>query len=259
ATLVDHHGLIVTTTKQSPAAFSPFHQSNLYCSIEKKCYFLHQKTCTSFVCCPLDGAVDDHTRDEAHDGEQMILLQRYRWSAATLKVLTAMPSRTAGPNCDAAISGCTRPDLEEIESKAELLSNLRGLSVDEGLCKLRSMPRCLADKMELRYTHTHFSPQTWRHFLYSCLPILSCLHLWHSPMKRMSGRFGTGVLSYFLFLRTLLFFNLLLFAIIGLFLVFPQAIHLPPAHGYHCNNVTSLQLLTGTVRWSYFSPRTERT
>lgn len=29
-------------------------------------------------------------------GEQMNSLQRHRWSAATLKVLSAMPSRTAG-------------------------------------------------------------------------------------------------------------------------------------------------------------------
>ena len=38
------------------------------------------------------------------------------------------------------------------DTKAELLANLQGLSMDEGLGKLRAMPHCLTEKMELRYT-----------------------------------------------------------------------------------------------------------
>ncbi|XP_032399952.1 transmembrane channel-like protein 6 isoform X1 [Etheostoma spectabile] len=155
----------------------------------------------------------------------------------------------------------------EENKKEQLVSVLRGLSVSERMRKLRASPLSLADKMEVRklafsdvavsslinrnipcYTRLSMSiSRTWRHCLFSCLPVLTSLQLWHSPIKRLSGRFGTGVLSYFLFLRTLLLLNLLLFFINGLFLVFPQAVN-PPLHPHDTdlNTFTGLELLTGT-------------
>ncbi|XP_041812894.1 transmembrane channel-like protein 6 isoform X2 [Chelmon rostratus] len=242
---------------------------------------------------------DGRTRDERL-GREQLSLQRHRWSAATMKVLSSMPSRTAGANSDAVNSRRARhssqlrpsqtsshdsshpsrpdqgvsvhADMEELiteeNKKEQLVSNLRGLSVSEGMRKLRSTPLSLADKMELR--RLAFSDvaesslisrnipccsclsvyvwRTWRHCQFSCLHVLSSLQLWHSPMKRLSGRFGTGVLSYFLFVRTLLLFNLLLVVINGVFLVFPQAVDPPPPplYGSRPNTFTGLELLTGT-------------
>ncbi|XP_029292613.1 LOW QUALITY PROTEIN: transmembrane channel-like protein 6 [Cottoperca gobio] len=234
-----------------------------------------------------------HTRDEPRHRGQVHSLQRHRWSAATLKVLSSMPSHTAGMNSAAVIperaivsrhqtsshdsSHTSRliqedfgqTDMEENgtgeNKKEQLVSDLRGLSVSEAMCKLRATPLSLTDKMKVRrlafsdraessllsrnvpcYSRlSMYMLRTWRQFLFNCLLILTSLQLWHSPMKRLSGRFGTGVLSYFLFLRTLLLFNLLLFTINGLFLVFPQAVN-PPPHDSHLNSFTGLELLTGT-------------
>nr|XP_033500270.1 transmembrane channel-like protein 6 isoform X1 [Epinephelus lanceolatus] len=244
-----------------------------------------------------------HMRDETVDIKQINPLQRHHWSAATRKVLSSMPSRTAGIHSAAVIpkrardssrlqqhqtssqdaSDSSRPthnefvqaEMKEINTeenkKEQLVSSLRGLSVSEGMRKLRATPISLADKMEVRrlafsdvaesslisrnipcYSRLKaYISRSWRHCLFSCLPVLASLKLWHSPMKRLSGRFGTGVLSYFLFLRTLLLFNLLLFVINGLFLVFPQAVNPPPPHhDSHFNTFTGLELLTGT---GYFS------
>ncbi|XP_041853399.1 transmembrane channel-like protein 6 isoform X2 [Melanotaenia boesemani] len=230
-------------------------------------------------------------------------LQRQNWSAATLKVLSSMPSRTAGLHTYAGISVRARrsplpppaqisphdschtsrfqAEVEEMSTegfaendKEHLVSELRGLSMNEGLRKLRAMPLSLADKKEIRhlvyssvsessrnrncqcncYLCVYIS-KTWSHCTFSCFPVLSSVKLWYSPLKRLSGRYGTGVLSYFLFLRTLLFLNLLLFVINGLFLIFPQAIYPPPpppppSPELHLNTFTGLELLTGK---GYFS------
>ncbi|KAK3533700.1 hypothetical protein QTP70_023992 [Hemibagrus guttatus] len=81
--------------------------------------------------------------------------------------------------------------------------------------------------------------QSW----YSCLSFLSSLQLWQMALKTVSGRFGTGVLSYFVFLRKLFFFNIFLFLVTGLFLVVPQAV-CPPANTKR--SLYGLEVLTGT-------------
>uniref|UniRef100_A0A3Q2CUM8 Transmembrane channel-like protein n=1 Tax=Cyprinodon variegatus TaxID=28743 RepID=A0A3Q2CUM8_CYPVA len=122
----------------------------------------------------------------------------------------------------------------------QLLSHLRGLTVSEGMRKLRTTP------LSLLLTWLPFASfKMWHHCTFNGLPFLSYLKLWNSSMKKLSGRYGTGVLSYFLFLRTLLSINLLLFIITCLFLVIPQAIHSPPNDSLQ-HSFAALNLLTGT-------------
>lgn len=161
--------------------------------------------------------------------------------------------------------------FEEEENKRErLVNNLQNLSANDRVRMLRAMPLSLAEKKELRMLvlnkAEHFVSQNQipccsqlkyyiiialRHGWYGWLSFLSSLQLWQTALKCVGGRFGTGVLSYFVFLRTLLFFNVFLFLVTGLLLVVPQAI----AHPDQDQNITvrstwGLEVLTGT---GYFS------
>ncbi|XP_034751060.1 transmembrane channel-like protein 6b [Etheostoma cragini] len=224
-----------------------------------------------------------------------------RWSSATMKVLSSMPSRTIGRSRGAIISQyynrtmqlrrrrqstpairdfsrSARPSIRgygievdstdaEVSKRDRLVNNLQNLSVSDRVRMLRGMPLSVAEKSELRSLALQKEKQTSgsqipccsqlkyyiiigaRQSWYSWLNFLHSLQLWQVALKRVSGRFGTGVLSYFLFLKTLLFFNFFLFLVTGAFMVLPQAVH-PPVLPAGRSSFSGLELLTGA---GYFS------
>ncbi|XP_053275694.1 transmembrane channel-like protein 6b isoform X3 [Pleuronectes platessa] len=235
--------------------------------------------------------------DEARDPGE-------RWSSATMKILSSMPSRTIGRSRGAIISQyynrtmqlrrhkqsrpairdfsrSARPSIRgygmedstdaegaEVTKRERLVNNLQNLSVNDRVRMLRAMPLSVAEKSELRRLALQKERRTFsgsqipccsrlkyyiiiavRHSWYSWLSFLHSLQLWQMALKRVSGRFGTGVLSYFLFLKTLLFFNLFLFLVMGAFMVLPQAVH-PPVLPSDRRAFSGLELLTGA---GYFS------
>lgn len=237
------------------------------------------------------------------DERQVDPLIGERWSSATMKVLSSMPSRTIGRSRGAIISQyynrtmqlrrrrqsrpaikdfsrSARPSIRgygmeadstdaeetEVSKRERLVNNLQNLSVSDRVRMLREMPLSVREKGELRrlalqkekrtlsgskipccsqlkYYIIIAMKQSW----YSWLSFLHSLQLWQVALKRVGGRFGSGVLSYFLFLKTLLFFNLFLFLVTGAFMVLPQAVHPPPVEG---RSFSGLELLTGG---GYFS------
>ncbi|XP_060796991.1 transmembrane channel-like protein 6b [Neoarius graeffei] len=131
----------------------------------------------------------------------------------------------------------------EEDKKAQLVKNLQNLSVGDRVRMLKAIPLNMTEKIELRrlasnktgrstYLNrvpccSHFRDHiliTLRQSWYSWLSFVSSLRLWQTALKTVSGRFGTGVLSYFVFLRKLFFFNVFLFMVTGFFLVIPQAV-----------------------------------
>ncbi|XP_054460237.1 transmembrane channel-like protein 6b [Anoplopoma fimbria] len=179
-------------------------------------------------------------------------------------------SRSARPSIRGYGIEADSTDTEgaEVSKRERLVNNLQNLSVSDRIRMLREMPLNVAEKSELRSLALQKEKRTIpgsqipccsrlkyyiiigaRQSWYSWLSFLHSLHLWQVALKRVSGRFGTGVLSYFLFLKTLLFFNLFLFLVTGTFMVLPQAVH-PPVLPAGRRPFSGLELLTGA---GYFS------
>ncbi|NXQ79560.1 TMC6 protein, partial [Nyctibius grandis] len=110
----------------------------------------------------------------------------------------------------------------------------RGSARQPGGLRCRLRPRCSP--------HVP-SPQSCRGLWYRLLSLLPAAQPWHYALKQIGGRFGSSVLSYFLFLKTLLMFNIVPLLILLVFVVALQAAY-PPASASP-RPFTGLELLTG--------------
>ncbi|XP_072737609.1 transmembrane channel-like protein 6 [Ciconia boyciana] len=161
----------------------------------------------------------------------------------------------------------TDPARATLEDKRSLLvKELLSLSPSQRRRMLLTVPLSLAEKRTLREElsgqrgsprqHTqHQAPPTpcgWskdyvvlgcRDLWYRLLSLLAAAQPWHYALKQIGGRFGSSVLSYFLFLKTLLMFNIVSFLILLVFVVALQAAY-PPASASP-PPFTGLELLTG--------------
>ncbi|XP_021536627.1 transmembrane channel-like protein 6 isoform X5 [Neomonachus schauinslandi] len=229
-------------------------------------------------------------------------------SAATLRVLASMPSRTIGRSRGAVICQyynrsvrlrrrVSRPELkgvgrsarpslrlydleldpaalQEEEKRFLLVKELEGLPVAQRNHMLRGMPLGLAEKRCLREeTQTPTEKQRGRQGprgLFPCcgrlrdacvlalhslglglLAGLQALKPWRHALKQIGGQFGSSVLSYFLFLKTLLAFNALLLLPLLAFIVGVQAAFPPPAPPGSVPSFMGLELLTGGGRFTH--------
>ncbi|XP_063370532.1 transmembrane channel-like protein 7 isoform X2 [Cydia amplana] len=66
--------------------------------------------------------------------------------------------------------------------------------------------------------------KVWHRFRIRFTEVMGKLELWQSPMREIEGSFGTGVVSYFLFLRWLLFLNLVISLLVVTFLILPKTL-----------------------------------
>ncbi|XP_030390883.1 transmembrane channel-like protein 6 isoform X1 [Gopherus evgoodei] len=155
---------------------------------------------------------------------------------------------------------------EQKDTHSLLVKELQSLSSSQRSHMLQAMPVCLAEKRSLRqelggHRSTLRKPDKTRRPLSCCgqlkhvfltgfrslwdgfLSLLHSLQPWHHSLKQISGRFGSSVLSYFLFLKTLLMFNIFLFLTLLIFVVATQAAY-PPATK-NSRLFTGLELLTG--------------
>ncbi|XP_065549690.1 transmembrane channel-like protein 6 isoform X4 [Lathamus discolor] len=160
----------------------------------------------------------------------------------------------------------TDPATATLQDKRSLLVNeLLSLSPSQRSHMLLTVPLCLAEKRALRqelsgqrgpprHRAQHQEPSPCggskdhiilccRRLWYRLLSLLPAAQPWHYALKQIGGRFGSSVLSYFLFLKTLFVFNIISFLILLVFVVALQAAY-PPASA-NPQPFTGLELLTG--------------
>ncbi|EDO32630.1 predicted protein, partial [Nematostella vectensis] len=79
----------------------------------------------------------------------------------------------------------------------------------------------------------------WRSFVTGLREWKYAMELWRGHLKQVEGQFGSGVVSYFSFLRWLLFLNLLIFALEFGFVVLPTVVICTSWNQEsHMNNIT---------------------
>ncbi|NWX20482.1 TMC5 protein, partial [Aegotheles bennettii] len=143
----------------------------------------------------------------------------------------------------------------------KLVGDLASMSTSERIKEIQKMPDNMKKKREIRnkvlqeitkksrHRSTMFSCCTqwlqetavsFRRFGHSLSGYFHLLQFWHKPLKIIGAEFGTSVLSYFIFLKWLLTFNIFSFLNFS-FITIPQLVAGEP------NNLsfTGLELFTG--------------
>uniref|UniRef100_A0A8D2J9C5 Transmembrane channel-like protein n=1 Tax=Varanus komodoensis TaxID=61221 RepID=A0A8D2J9C5_VARKO len=151
---------------------------------------------------------------------------------------------------------------EEDGKRSLLVKELQNLPASQRISLLQAMPLSLTEKRGLRSVPlgTLRKPKSTgplscssqlkycimiglRNLWYGLLSFPHTLQPWHYSLKQIGGRFGSSILSYFLFLKTLLLFNLLFFLLLLVFVVAVQAAY--PSASPNSEAFRGLELLTG--------------
>ncbi|KAL3193173.1 hypothetical protein MRX96_018004 [Rhipicephalus microplus] len=157
--------------------------------------------------------------------------QRDNWRYLTLRVRAATANNANDMNAD-DLFNILRADSNFSEAVA--LATLRNSK--QSLTLKRSVKRRLTSSRADHASAAQRSVSWWRRTKFSfamamqrlkrgLLDALSHVDLWHSHLKDIQGNFGSGVASYFLFLRRLLALNFCMGALLVGFVIVPQLIY----------------------------------
>lgn len=97
------------------------------------------------------------------------------------------------------------------------------------------------------YTSYKLLSQFFRRCGYGIRSARQTLELWHGIMKEIGGKFGTSVLSYFVFLKWLLMFNIFSFLVNFGFITIPLLVYDPLPNIPPNVSFRGLEILTGAV------------
>ncbi|GBP97392.1 Transmembrane channel-like protein 7 [Eumeta japonica] len=167
------------------------------------------------------------------------------------------------------------PDLSENLSNEE--------RTWEEIMQIKAMPVLMSQKREIKARLQNATKlrlqgfeqlqwkqrKVWHRFRIRFGELIGKLELWQSSMKKIEGNFGTGVVSYFLFLRWLLFLNLGISIFVILFLILPEVLFIEEetlceipnsttccSHAYLTRNSTSSNWVLDVIQGTGWMERT---
>ncbi|CAH2062011.1 unnamed protein product, partial [Iphiclides podalirius] len=187
---------------------------------------------------------------ELYPGGEQELFENLQRADAT-KLATLLPSKQAR-NTTTVKRGRSQNERRQstfartTQSRDIHLSMLPDLSENlsneerswEEIMQIKAMPVPMSQKRELKARLQNATKlrlqgleqlqwrqrKVWHRFRSRLGEVLAKLGLWHGSMRVIEGKFGTGVVSYFLFLRWLLFLNVAMSALTLCFLIAPNSL-----------------------------------
>ncbi|XP_041790087.1 transmembrane channel-like protein 5 [Chelmon rostratus] len=182
-----------------------------------------------------------------------------RWRGITMKRMSMFPSDD--PTHLAFTEDAIRDEMESEEQN--LVKELVALSTQDRVRAIRDLPMSFEEKKLIRGQVLAFKSATqsrqftcfadcsenmslsFRRCGYSIGSARQTLELWQGVMKEIGGKFGTSVLTYFLFLKWLLMFNIFSFLVNFGFITIPQLVHDPTPNIPPNVSFRGLEILTG--------------
>ncbi|XP_076585292.1 transmembrane channel-like protein 5 [Chaetodon auriga] len=182
-----------------------------------------------------------------------------RWRGMTMRRMSMFPS--ADPAHLAFTEDAIRDEVENEEQN--LVKDLVALSTKDRVRAIRDLPMSFEEKKLIRGQVLAFkSAKQSRQFTcfadcsenvslsfrrcgYTIRSGRQTLELWQGVMKEIGGKFGTSVVSYFLFLKWLLIFNIFSFLVNFGFITIPQLVYDPSPNIPPNVSFRGLELLTG--------------
>ncbi|KAF7662679.1 hypothetical protein LDENG_00229560 [Lucifuga dentata] len=188
-----------------------------------------------------------------------------RWRGVAMRRMSMFPN--GDPAHLAFTENAIRNEMENEEQN--LVKELVALSTRDRIRAVRDLPMSFEEKKHIRSQVLAFkSAKQSRQFTccadcsenvslsfrrcgYSIASARQTLELWQGIMKEIGGTFGTSVLSYFLFLKWLLMFNIFSFLVNFGFITIPLLVYDPSPNILPNVNFRGLEILTGAGYFSY--------
>ncbi|XP_075422168.1 transmembrane channel-like protein 5 isoform X1 [Ascaphus truei] len=193
--------------------------------------------------------------DDISEGGQNVRRRNRKQSALPMALLSSSIVRL-----DPSVAGEMEYKYKEAENE-KFIEKLVGMSAGDISEEIQKLPLILKEKRDIRnkvilMKQKSLNDVSRMNCCTDCLRTMDLsfrrskqftsdffqgLQLWHKTLKVIGGNFGTSILSYFIFLKWLLTFNIFSFMVNFSFITIPQFIDMDP------NNLsfTGLELLTG--------------